>query len=200
MAVKTLMSIGEFLKKVLEEAFILAEEHFALVEENRKKKMVRAMFAQLGSVVPESFLNLLETIKNPRTIVINIFEGMANNPPPYQVRVEPGELDKDHVLQEFAVQTVHHIAAMIFIAPPEVSQYSPFMEDIKNLHDFLRQKQAASIIKREAETNGEIGETRIDFGPDDKTKLITEYSRSLISIPALIKKVANPETNPGQYL
>lgn len=200
MASKT-MPIGEFLKKVLEESFTLAGGRFAPVKEERRKKMVRSMFAQLVSVVPESFLNFLETAKNPNTIVTNIFEKMNSNPPHYQIIVESGELDGEHLLEEAAVQTVHHIVAMIFIAPPEVSQYSPFMKDLKELHDFLRQKQAASIVERESGANGEeLSESSVDLGPDDKTKLITEYSRSLISIPALIKKNSDPETKTGQYL
>ncbi len=200
MARKT-MTIEEFLRKTFEEAFVLAEAKFAPVKEERKKKITQSALTQLTSVVSESFLNFLETAKEPKAIVSKIFGKMNGFPPPYQIQLESGELDREHFLEEAAAQTVHHIAALMFIAPPEASEYSSFMKDLKELHDFLRQIQAASIVERESGGNHEdIEDYPINLGPDDKTKLITEYSRSIISVPALIKKISSPGSSIGQYL
>lgn len=195
------MPLDEFLRKTLEEAFALTEATFAPVDAKRKKKIILSTFTQLSSVVPASFLRVLQTAKDPKAIVEKMFAKMQGFPPPYQIQVEAGDLDKEHILEEVAVHTVHHIIALIFIAPPESSEYSPFMQDIKELHDFLRQKRASSIVERESAANGEdIGGVPIDLGPDDKTKLITTYARSFVSIPALIKKVADRDESIGQYL
>ncbi|MBI2639731.1 MAG: hypothetical protein HYW90_02445 [Candidatus Sungbacteria bacterium] len=203
MALRT-MPVDEFLKKVLTESFALGESRFAQVSEPRKKKIMLSTFTQLGSVVPEQFLSFVETLKDPRALVERVFTKMNGLPPPYQILLESGDLDREHFLEEVAVQTVLHIIAQIFLAPPETNEYSPFMQDLKELHTYLKIRMAETATQKQNPSNEENGNgeysRKVDLGPDDKEQLVQRFSQSLISVSALFRKNADPAINTGQYL
>jgi len=193
--------MDQFIKKVLVEAFALSEARFAVVKDERKRKIILSTLTQLGGVVPERFLSFVETAKDPKALVQRMVTKMNGLPPPMQIQTEPGEFDKEHVLEEAAVQMVHSIVFQIFAAPPKLSEYSPLMQDLKELHTFLKRKRADASTSRQGASNGDDEDDhKVDLGPDDKTKLVEQFSQSLISISALFRKNEDPSINTGQYL
>lgn len=192
--------IGEFVRKVVEEAFLWSEGFFGPVRDDRKVQNINYVYMQLTDGPPERFLDLLETTEDPQKIVEEAVKKIKGLSPSYEIQPTPGEFTKERFDEILAVKTAAHIIAFTFGGPEAGSRFSKLGTDLGSIYNFLKQKFEAALAESDNGNGQEIAETHFSLRDEEKAELIKTYSNALFSVHLLIRKISKTDTNHGQYL
>lgn len=193
------MPLDEFMEKFFNASFDACCERFHPVEADKRQRNIQGMTTSLKGNVPKRFLHLLETSEDPKKLVEDALEDIAGTQNQYPITSNPGKFTREGFLEEVALQTVGHIAFIVF--GPQSEQGLKFTLDIASIYTFFKQKtEEAMADNGETNSGNGLDSMRIKFREEEKAELIQKYANSLFSIHTFIKKVSSEELRWGQYL